>query len=139
MRAVSQTLEHVGEWQVAIDADTLEGVFTEAARVVARAVGTTGADSGQWEPIAVQARTLATLLVDWTNELLGRSETSGRAYARVRNFQLRIESSGAAHVSAEVQGRPVDVWLSPLKAATYHRLDLSQRDGRWHATLLFDV
>ena len=139
MRATSRTVEHVGEWRLALEADTLEELFVEVARIVAKALGTVRTGDGEWESVVVTARTLPTLLVDWANELIGRSEVSGRAYDGVRNVRIRQEAGRGSEIAAEVCGRPVDIWTSPLKAATYHDFDVAQRDGRWYATLLFDV
>ncbi len=84
MRPVSRSEEHVGEWKLTILADTPEEVFSEAARVVSRECGPTRGEPGPWEHIALTARDRETLLVDWLNELLGRSEVAWRAYDEVR-------------------------------------------------------
>ncbi len=134
MRAISRSEEHVGEWKLTLWADTPEAIFVEAARVVSRECGPTRGDSGPWEHIAITARDRETLLVEWINELLGRSEINGRAYCDVE--QLRIEDG---RLSAEIRGRPVSSWRSALKAATYHGLQLSQEGKRWRAVVLVDV
>jgi SHS2 domain-containing protein len=115
-------------------ADTLEALFTEAARVLSRDQKTLPETPGEWERITLSAHDTATLLVDWLNELLGRSEVRGRAYREVRDFQL-----DGGRLSAEVRGTPVVHWRSPLKAATYHGQELKRENGRWKATVLFDV
>jgi len=129
-----RTEEHVGEWKVTIRADTLEEIFAEAARMLAGTGGRPGGTPGPWEPICLRARDAATLLVDWLNELLGRSEVEQRAYAGVRGLSI---VDGA--LDAEVQGAPVDVWRSPVKAATYHGLRLDRDGGRWRAVVLLDI
>ncbi len=134
MRPYSRSEEHVGEWKVTLWADTLEDLFAEAARVVARSCGPTRGAPGPWEAISLTAKDLPTLLADWINELLGRSEVSGRAYAEVR--AARVEDG---RVDAEVRGRPVVSWRSPIKAATYHDLALERRGDRWRAVVLLDV
>ena len=134
MRASSRTEEHVGEWKVSLRADTLEELFAEAARVVSRACGPASGEPGDWEPVALHARDDATLLVDWLNELLGRSEVTGRAYDEVRG--LRIEGGWLA---GEVRGKAVMHWRSALKAATYHGLELERDESRVSAVVLFDV
>ncbi|HEY7530902.1 MAG TPA: archease [Gemmatimonadota bacterium] len=80
--------EHVGELRLALRAPTLEGLFVEAAGVVARECGRTEGEPGPWEPLRLAARDPATLLVDWLNELIGRSEVEGRAYREVRGLRL---------------------------------------------------
>lgn len=134
MRPVARTEEHVGEWKLSVWADSPEELFAEAARVISRQCGTTREERGGWEYLELSARDSATLLVDWLNELLGRSEVNGCAYDEVRN--LRLQDS---HLEAEVRGKQVASWRSPLKAATYHGLELSQEQSRWKAVVLVDV
>ncbi|MFN2432308.1 MAG: archease [Gemmatimonadota bacterium] len=126
--------EHQGELRVTIEAGTLAELFGEATTVVSRACGPARGEPGGWEEVRLEAADDATLLVDWLNELIGRSEVEGRAYADVRVREL-----GGGRLTAEVRGCSVPVWESPIKAATYHGLALEQRAGRWRAGVLFDV
>lgn len=139
MRAESRTIEHVGEWRVALSADTLEDLFAEVARVIASSAGSTHVEATEWEPVTITARDVPTLLADWANELLGRSEAAGLSYGEVRHVRVRHHRDGTEEIAAEVRGQPVEEWISPLKAATYHGLSLERRARRWHAMLLFDV
>ena len=134
MRPYARTEEHVGEWKVTIRADTLAELFAEAARVVARTGGRPRGVMGEWERVSLTARDSPTLLVDWVNELIGRSEINRRAYGEVRFQKLE-----GGELEADVRGRRVEVWPSPLKAATYHRLELAPNGNRWRAVVLFDV
>ena len=134
VRAVSRAEEHVGEWKLTLWADTPEELFVEAARVVSRECGPTHGEPGAWERVTLCARDTETLLADWLNELLGRSEIHGRAYGEVRRITL-----GEGRLEAEIRGRPVASWRSALKAATYHGLELRQEGDRWKAVVLFDV
>ena len=148
MPASSRTLEHVGEWKVELRADSLEQLYIELARVIARE---TGAESGttssaaQWERVSVESRDHPALLVDWANELIGRSEVTGCAYAEVRNLRIesgppRVANQGEGlRLSAEVRGQPVEEWVSVLKAATYHDALVERTNGEWHGEVLFDV
>lgn len=137
MRPQSRSEEHVGEWKVTLWADTPEGLFVEAARVLARQCGPLpgGEAPDEWERIEVAAADFPSLLADWLNELLGRSEIGARAYGEVRNLRL----DDGARLQAEVRGRPVREWRSSLKAATYHGLELGRSGPRWKAVVLFDV
>ena len=134
MSSHSSTEEHVGEWKVTIRADTLEELFAEAARVVARSCDTARGAPGEWEPVSLEARDRESLLADWINELLGRSEVYARAYDDVR--MLRIDG---ARLEGEVRGTPVEEWRSALKAATYHGLSIEREDGGWRAVVLLDI
>lgn len=120
--------------RLVIRADTPEEVFAEAARVVARHCGRTRGNAGTWEHVALQAPDEGTLLVDWLNELIGRSEVHHRAYGDVRGLRLTGPS-----LEAEVRGRAVATFTSPLKAATLHGVRLEPVRGRWEAEVLLDV
>jgi SHS2 domain-containing protein len=142
MRPYARSEEHVGEWKLSLWADTLEEIFLEAARVIARECGPVRRQTadgrrqsdGEWERVTVSARDPATLLVDWLNEMLGRSEIHGRAYDEFRDLKRTEES-----LSVETRGRPVASWQSAMKAATYHGLELKRQGNRWKAVVLFDV
>ncbi len=136
--------DHVGELALTIGAGSLEELFVEAARVVSRECGETRDAPGPWEKVALGARDEASLLVDWLNELIGRSEVEGRAYGEVRQLAITGPGSsaaedGPARLEAEIRGRPVLTWESALKAATYHGLELERRGGYCRARVLFDV
>jgi SHS2 domain-containing protein len=136
--------DHVGELALTIEAGSLEELFVEAARVVSRECGETRDAPGPWETVALAARDQASLLVDWLNELIGRSEVQGRAYGDVRGLAITGPGSsfagdGPARLTAEVRGQPVLTWESALKAATYHGLELERSGGRCRARVLFDV
>jgi SHS2 domain-containing protein len=136
----AQSAEHVGEWKVTISGRTLEDIFEATARVIANAAGSTSEEEpAPWESVEVTARDVPTLLVDWANELLGRSEVTGLSYAQLRSVRVTQRPGGSATVSAQLRGRRVTHWTSPLKATTYHALSLEQRGHEWHAEVLFDV
>jgi SHS2 domain-containing protein len=134
MGAGSRSEEHVGEWKVTIWAATLPMLFAEVARVVARSCGPAQGAASGWEPITLTARDDETLLADWANELLGRSEVTALAYDETRFLHV----SGGM-LSGEIRGHPVVEWVSPLKAATYHGLALERHGFGWRARMLFDV
>ena len=128
-------LPHVGEWKVAFSAPTLEELFIEVARFIARECGAPGDSSDvDWEEVDLSSRDLPGLLVDWANELLGRAEASGCAYGDVRDVRFT-----GASLRARVRGTPVSDWRLAIKAATWHDVRLEQSGGDWQATLLFDV
>ncbi len=140
MPDAERTPEHVGEWKVTVSGTTLEDIFVATARLIARAAGhTTDEQLSEWEPIEVTARDIATLLADWANELIGRTEVSGRAYTELRAVEVSLRERGSARVTAQLRGKRVTQWSSPLKAATYHSLSLEKEGGEWRAQVLFDV
>lgn len=152
MSSSKATVEHVGEWRIEIRADTVEELFAEAARFVASATGAGEGAYGPWEEVRLEARDHEALLVDWANELIGRSEVHARAYSEVRNLVITpAVASSTDHalptskpefsvtLHAQVRGQPVASWESPLKAATYHGVTVRRVADEWRADLLFDV
>ena len=114
--------------------DTLEDLFVEAARMVGSQCGPTTGDPGPWRTIRVASSDDASLLVDWLNELIGRSVSEQQALGDVRALRIR-----PGHVTADVRGRPVSDWRSPLKAAIAEGVQLGREGPRWRAEVLFEV
>jgi SHS2 domain-containing protein len=127
--------EHVGELKVALHGSDLEGVFAALARAIADECGPVSGEHSEWKSINLAARDLHALVVDWCNEVLGICEIDHVAYGESRKIRITDERS----IEAELRGRRVTTWLSPLKAATFHGLNLEQRDDGWHCTIIFDV
>ncbi len=136
--AYSRTDEHVGEWAVTLGGRSREELFGELARVIARAAGRPVGPAGSWELVSVESPDATALLVAWANELVGRSEIAHRAYDEVRAPRIG-ETPGGLRLDAEVRGRAVPAWRSPIKAATYHDAIVEGRGRRWRARILFDV
>jgi SHS2 domain-containing protein len=137
MSSSSRSIEHVGEWRVEIFGDNLEDVFHEMARVIAREAGPGSDSHGPWEDLEIHARDREGLLVDYANELIGRSEAQSRSYDELRDLVVTDEPQ--PFLSARVRGREVMAWRSPLKAATYHGAELLREGRGWRANILFDV
>jgi SHS2 domain-containing protein len=141
MTVSSRTLQHVGEWKVELRAAEIEELFVELARILADSAGPRrSSDTPRaWERVELEARDRATLLVDWANELIGRSEVAGRAYGGVRNLVIESARPGSVRLTADVRGDPVDPWTSPVKAATYHDAVFVREGNDWRAVVVLDV
>lgn len=132
--AYSRDEEHVGEWKLTLHGGTREAIFAEAARVIARSTGRARGTPGPWQRITLAAPDDAALLADWINELLGRAEVDRRAYGETRRLHI-----AGGRLEGEVRGVPVAEWRSPVKAATYHGLDVEREGARWTATVVLDI
>lgn len=139
--ASSRTLQHLGEWKVEIRASTLVELFTQLVRILADAAGppSEASSAAAWERVELDARDYATLLVDWANEIIGRGEAAVRAYDDVRNLVIKHSLGGLVELTADIRGTPVNEWVSPVKAATYHDAVVSREGSEWHGIVLFDV
>jgi SHS2 domain-containing protein len=138
MRPCTRQIAHVADVKLALHADTMEALFGEAARFLARYGGRpTGAGFVALH-VRLQAPDASTLLADWINELLGRSEIDRTAYT-CRRVSVDTVLGQGVKLEADLVGTPVRDWRCPLKAATYHDLRLEYRRGRWRAQVLCDA
>lgn len=130
-------VEHTGEVQLELEADSLAELFVEAARALAEIfTGEVPAvpPSEPSEPVSLAARDLDALLVDWLNELIFRTETRQKIFSEVR-----VDHVGGGELRGSVRGVRPEVLKTAVKAATFHRLRVEPRDGRVRATVVLDV
>ncbi len=78
------------------------------------------------------------LLVKWLNELLYLNEVEDLLFKRFNVVELT-----AGRLSATACGEKFDperhAILTPLKAATYHRIEVVQEPDRWRARVVVDL
>jgi SHS2 domain-containing protein len=76
------------------------------------------------------------------NELLYISDADEMLFS---GFSVTVQTvpDGGVALEADVSGEPMDderhVPGEEIKAATYHELAVSSRDGLWSARIIFDV
>lgn len=119
-----------------VEAESLPELFEEAARGLADllAEDTSGPPTRPEERITLRAADREALLVDWLNELLYRGEVNKCIYADVKVD--RVDDHG---LEAVVRGREPRAPRTAVKAATWHGLRISPRDGAVEATVVLDV
>jgi SHS2 domain-containing protein len=129
-------VDHTSELELRVETSTEEGVFEEAlaalGELLAERSTQEAGDPVRFE-VDASAPDRATLLAEWLSELVYLAETDGFIPERVDELTLSADG-----VQAAVSGRRA----SPphlVKAVTYHRLALEQREGAWHATVVLDV
>ncbi len=78
------------------------------------------------------------LLVKWLNELLYINEVENLLFKRFNVVELT-----AGRLSATAYGEKYDterhVILTPLKAVTYHRIEVVREPDRWRARVVVDL
>ena len=133
MRPYTRLIPHTADIVLAIHADTLDDLFAAAARFVACHTGPRSGEPDYTLDVTLEARDTATLLADWINEVLARSEIACAA------LMPEAISVGHGALTARLRAEPLVEWRCFLKAATYHDLSLQRRRGRWRARVLCDV
>ena len=130
-------VEHTGELELAVEADSPEDVFEQAMEALGellaeRSEGGPGTGTMLRE-VTVSAPDYATLLAEWLAELAYLAETEGFVPERVERLRLSERA-----LDATVAGRVA----SPahlVKAVTYHRLEMLRDGETWRARVILDV
>ena len=95
------------------------------------------AETGRIE-VSAQGESVEGLLVAWLNELIFRLDAHGFVGKKVA-----ISALSATGISATLYGEEFDPARHEqkllVKAATYHRLSVSQKDDHWEAEVIFDI
>lgn len=127
-------VDHTGEVELAVAAETEEGVFEEATRAMGELLGEAQAEGRiESRPVEAEGRDLPALLAGWLDELIYLADTAGFVPARALEVEL-----GDARAAGTVEGRTGGA-SALVKAVTYHRLAFRRAAGGWEATVVLDV
>jgi SHS2 domain-containing protein len=137
-----ETFDHTADVGLRLRGDDLADLFVTAARGVFGyiVVNLDEVRALDPEPVSLRAESTADLLVAWLNELIFRSETRHRLYAR---FEIAVAADGLA-LGGHVAGEPIDpvrhVLDHEVKAVTRHGLELRPEPaGGWLAEVILDI
>lgn len=138
-RPVYRTLSHTADLGLRIWGGSREELFANAARALtATMVDRRGLRRAASREISVEAPDLEALLVAWLNYLLYLYDVEGFLGRDFTITRLTPE-----HLSARAWGEPFDpsrhIAKTAVKAATYHRLEITRVDDGWRATVILDL
>jgi SHS2 domain-containing protein len=137
-------LYHTADLLITLEAESLEELFIDAARALSALLSPSGSDvpSACEYEIAFEGGSAEQALVNWLNELLFLFDAKsflacdyevisfepgdGGVRARVRLLGINVSEAGIEK-SLEI------------KAATYHGLEIRSAEGKYRASVLFDV
>ena len=137
-----QFFDHTGDIGAALSGRSVDQLFASAAAAFTDSITPLeGVEPRRPEEVDVAAPELDLLLVDFLSELLYRFDTRGwltrEAQVDVRpqdgGWQLEGTLLGEKHDPAR---HPVRVLI---KAVTYHKLEVAEREGTWTANVVFDI
>jgi SHS2 domain-containing protein len=134
-----ETFEHTADIGLVARGHTLEKLFANAAAgLVDLMVDPAGLREEARLELAVSAPDREALLVTWLNELLYLLDAQGFVPRR-----SRILSMTDTELTAELHGERLDrerhTVRRMVKAATYHGLQVTQKDGLWEARVILDI
>lgn len=128
--------EHTGEVRIRVEGGSLEELFAEAGRALAELMGAAAVPEREAavEAVELRARDLDALLVVWLDELIYRTERSGRIYR-----ELKVERVEGERLVASVRGGEMTEAGTPVKAATLHGLHIREEAGGFQVEVVLDV
>ena len=130
---------HTADVAVEATASTLSGVFGATAEGLAAAhVDELPATGGSTHDLSVTAESPTALLFDYLDRLIYLRDVEN--VLPVDN-EAQVEAvDGEWRVTASFRGVPIEtIAAREVKAATYSEMDLSERNGEWHAYVVLDV
>ena len=94
--------------------------------------------------LTAESRSPDGLLVSWLNELIFRFDAYGFIGKKIVVTELSLpDNTGSFRVRACLRGEDFDSSRHErrllVKAATYHKLKIEQKNGIWQADVIFDI
>jgi SHS2 domain-containing protein len=132
------TLSHTADTGIEATAPTLHALIEELALgMFGLMAPVDSCPAGTEVDTTITASTIEDLVVDALSDLLYLAETGDLHFCR-----FEVAGNGKTTVRIRASGVPlVDIDASgpPIKAVTYHQLEVSERDEGWYARVYFDV
>jgi len=134
-----ELIDHTADLGIAVTAENIADLFESAAHAMFDQIIDRAALSGAMKEIITAAGIdKADLMINWLRELLFFWNGRERLVKRVQVEQIRD-----ARIRASLWHDPYDPdaheILSDIKAVTYHGIKVKKSNGRWTATIIFDV
>ena len=132
-----KVLEHTADLKIKFYGKDLAELFVNAALAVAKQQGQVSHDKKlvkKWESVVIQSADLNSLLINWLNEILSRSDLNKKIY-----FDFKIKKISENNLEAEITGQKADSFGIEIKAATYHDLKIKKVNNHWQAIVVFDI
>ncbi len=130
--------DHTADVAVEASGPTLDSVFEALGEGLAAAMAEEIPDSGSRLEFEEAAESREALLFDYLDRLI--YERDVREVLPVDHEVSVSETEDGWMAVASARGVPLpDVTAREVKAVTYSEMDLSRRDGGWHAYVVFDV
>lgn len=131
-----QMLGHTADIRLKIEASTLEELFSVALEGMNAIIKKESvSDGGSKKMIEIKSVDATALLIDFLNEVLYQSHSSGELYIRV-DF---LEFSDTV-LKAEIYGNKVKEFDEDIKAVTYHEAEIIKNEkGDYETIIVFDI
>ncbi len=143
MSMTFQYLEEIATADVAFRAKaaTIEELFIECALATFEAmVNTKKVRVRTSKEFTLESMELEELLIEWLSRLVFFKDAEGLVFSK---FDVRIKKNKLYRLTGRAGGEEVDMerheLRSDVKAVTYHRFELREKEGGWEATVVLDI
>jgi len=134
-----RVLSHTADTGIEATADSIAALISELATGMFGLVAPMERGAAErWIEVRVESPTVEDLAVDTLSALLYHSEVEDLLFC---DFEVEKEP-GALAVTVKAGGLSAGVVESvgpPIKAVTYHKLVVKERDDGWYGRMYFDV
>ncbi len=132
---VYEEIAHIADRAFKVRGRSLGDLFTNAAlALTAVQAPTIQGGSSSVREVEVTGVDREALLVNWMNEILYLQEKHRESFTR-----FEVQSISEQRLRARMQGSPLITARSPVKAVTFHGLEVKHTDRGWEATIVLDV
>jgi SHS2 domain-containing protein len=129
-----QELPHTADWAMKVWAEDLPGLFVEAANGMNTLSGAQlSAGPRIKRSFAHHAEDAETLLVAFLSELVYLQEQERLGFT---HFDVTLDG---LRLSVEMEGAALAALEKPIKAVTFHNLEILKTPGRYEVQVVFDV
>ena len=137
-----QFVPHTADVAVRVWADSLPGLFDQAALAFADVTADAAAvDASETLDVAAESPELDVLFHDFLSELVFQFDA--RRWLAAGADVTVARDAGQWRLAGRLRGEPLSEPRHPVKtlvkAVTYHRLSVTEGEGRWDATVVFDI
>jgi SHS2 domain-containing protein len=134
-----QTIDHTADIGIAVQADSVETLFTEAARALAELIfGRRSFSATETVTLSVKGSDWPDLMVNWLRELLYLWNGENKILGPVA---IRRLTPFIVEATVQVDNAPCDPHdiFNEIKAVTYHAIAVGQTKTDWQARIIFDI
>lgn len=131
-------IDHTGDLAILVRENTLEALFTTAARALFEIMADASAPPSEPVELSADGTDEADLLRTWLADLLYKFSAEGTILAIDA-----VHLENGCRLTARGRGRRFDpaqdALRTELKAVTYHQLEVKRDEDGWSARVVFDV
>ena len=133
-----QTIDHTADIGIAVQADSVETLFTEAARALSELIfGQRAFAATETVTLAVKGSDWPDLMINWLRELLFLWNGDNRIIGPVTILKIEPFTVEATVPVDNTPCNPRDIF-NEIKAVTYHQIQAEKQASGWWARIIFD-